>query len=102
MVDAVAVSDWTSGRTMRARRYYDMLYSFDVIDIMHMPIGRQNWSTTVRTAFSNITRLQAELQEPFKGFGSGGSRRGGQGGMYDDMMGEEMMYEEGYGDMGLY
>ena len=101
MVDAVAVSDWTSGRTMRARRYYDMLYSFDGIDIMHMPIGRQNWPTTVRIAFSTITRLQAELLEPFKGFGSGVSRQR-QGGMYDDMMGEEMMYEEGYGDMGLY
>jgi len=102
MVDAVAVSDWTSGRTMRARRYYDMLYSFDGIDIMHMPVGRQNWPTTVRTAFSTITRLQAELQEPFKGFGSGVSRQRQGGGMYDDMMGEEMMYEEGYGDMGLY
>jgi hypothetical protein len=101
MVDAVAVSDWTSGRTMRARRYYDMLYSFDGIDIMHMPVGRQNWPTTVRTAFSTITKLQSELLEPFKGFGSGVSRQR-QGGMYDDMMGEEMMYEEGYGDMGLY
>ena len=100
MVDAVAVSDWTSGRTMRARRYYDMLYSFDGIDIMHMPVGRENWPATMRTAFSNITRLQAEPQEPFKGFGGGGSRRR-QGGMYEDM-GEEMMYEEGYGDMGLY
>ncbi len=35
----------------------------------------------------------------FKGFGSGGSNRR-QGGGYDDMMGgEDMMYEESYGDM---
>lgn len=99
MVDAVAVSDWKTGRTMRARRYYDMLYSFDGIDIMHMPIGRQNWPTSMAIAFSTISRLQREPQEPFKGFGSGGSKRR-QGGGYEDMMGgEDMMYEEAYGDM---
>jgi len=99
MVDAVAVSDWAGGRTMRARRYYDMLYSYDGLNIMHMPVGRANWPADVRTAFSTISRLEAEPQEPFKGFGSGGSRRR-QGGLYEDM-GDEMMYEEGYyEDMG--
>jgi hypothetical protein len=99
MVDAVAVSDWTGGRTMRSRRYYDMLYSYDGTNIMHMPVGRANWPDPVRTAFSTISRLESEPQEPFKGFGTGGSRRR-QGGMYEDM-GEEMMYEEGYyEDMG--
>jgi hypothetical protein len=97
MVDAVAVTDWTTGRVMRARRYFDMLYSFDGIDIMHMPVGRPNWPTSVASAFSTITRLQREPQEPFKGFGSGGSQR--RTGGYDDMMGEDM-YEEGYEDMG--
>jgi hypothetical protein len=100
MVDAVAVSDWTTGRTMRARRYYDMLYSFDGIEINHMPVGRQNWPTSMATAFSAITRLEREEQEPFKAFGSGGSKRRQGGGGYEDMMGgEEMMYEESYGDM---
>lgn len=97
MVDAVAVTDWTTGRVMRARRYFDMLYSFDGIDIKHMPVGRPNWPTSVAGAFSTISRLQREPQEPFKGFGSGGSQR--RSGGYDDMMGEEM-YEESYEDMG--
>ena len=100
MVDAVAVSDWTTGRTMRARRYFEMLYSFDGINIMHMPVGRANWPAEVQIVSSTIGRLQRELQEPFKAFGGGGSRRR-MGGQYDDM-GEEMMYEEMYDMRGLY
>jgi hypothetical protein len=98
MVDAVPVTDWTGGRAMRARRYYDMLYSFDGINIEHMPIERTNWPSERQTAFSIVARLEREPLEPFKGFGSGGSGRR-QGGMYEGM-GEEMMYEESYEDMG--
>ncbi len=98
MVDAVAVTDWTSGRTMRVRRYYDMLYSFDGINIKHMPIVRTNWSPERQKEFSIIARLEKEPLEPFKSFGSGGSKR--RYGGYEDMMGEEMMYGEEYEDMG--
>ena len=92
MVDAVSVSDWTTGRTMRARRYFEMLYSFDGINIMHMPVGRANWPAEVRVVSSKITTLQREPQEPFKAFGSVGSRRRPVG-QFDDMPGGEMMEE---------
>jgi len=99
MVDAVPVSDWSSGRIMRSRRYYDMLYSFDGIDILHMPVGRSNWPKDLTGVFSKISGLARIEQEPFKTFGSGRAQR--QGTQYDDMGGyEDMMYED-YGDMGM-
>jgi len=99
MVDAVPVSDWSSGRIMRSRRYYDMLYSFDGIDILHMPVGRSNWPKDLTGVFSKISGLARIEQEPFKAFGSGRAQR--QGTQYDDMGGyEDMMYED-YGDMGM-
>lgn len=98
MVDAVAVSDWLSGRTMRSRRYYDMLYSFDGTNILHMPVGNSNWPTDLKAVFGTISRLEKEPQEPFKAFGTTGSRRS-SGQMYDGMEGD-MMYEEMYDDMG--
>ncbi len=101
MVDAVPVSDWSrSGRTMRSRRYYDMLYSYDGINIQHMPVGRSYWSQDIKEIYSKISRLENIEQEPFKAFGSGDSRR--RGSQYDDMGGyEDMMYEGmgGYEDM---
>ena len=101
MVDAVLVSDWLTGRTMRERHYYDMLYSFDGVNIMHMPVGRSNWPKDLVAKFSTITRLERETQEPFKAFGQAGTTR--RGGQYDDMGGyEDMMYEGGYEDMGMY
>jgi hypothetical protein len=103
MVDAVAVTDWSSGRIMRSRRYYDMLYSFDGVDILHMPVGRSNWPKDLTEVFSTISRLARVPQEPFKSFGSGSAGR--RGTQYDDMGGyEDMMYEDmgGYEDMGLY
>jgi hypothetical protein len=104
MVDAVAVSDWLSGRTMRSRRYYEMLYSFDGTNILHMPVGSTNWPTELKAVFGTISRLEKEPQEPFKAFGTTGSRqRPGQmyDGMEGDMMYEEMMYDD-MGGQGLY
>ena len=101
MVDAVPVTDWQVGRTMRARRYFDMLYSRDGVNIMHMPVGRMNWPKELQTVFSTVGRLARDPQEPFKSFGQGGTMR--RGGQLDEMGGyEDMMYEDGYQDMGMY
>jgi hypothetical protein len=95
LVDAVRVSDWSPGRPMRERLYYDMLYSFDGINIMHMPVGRTNWPKDLVAKFGAIAKLEREPQEPFKAFGQGATRRG-----VDDLggYGDEMMYEDGYYD----
>jgi len=97
MVDATPMNDWWGDKALRARHYYDMLYSFDGINIEHMPVGTTYWSKDMQGTFSYIARLSRETQEPFKAFGSGKRRGGlpGQGGEYDDMgMYDEMMYEQ--------
>ena len=39
LVDVVPVNDWSGGRNMYARRFYDMLYSFDGENIEHIPVS---------------------------------------------------------------
>ena len=97
MVDATPMNDWWGDKALRARHYYDMLYSFDGLNIEHMPVGTTYWSKDMQGTYSTISRLSRETQEPFKAFGSGRRRGGlpGQGGEYDDMgMYDEMMYEQ--------
>lgn len=93
VVDAVAVNDWTGDKSLRIRHYYDMLYSYDGMNIMHMPVGSSYWPSEVQSVYSMIGRLQRETQEPFKSFGTSDRRRGGAEGMeyYDDMMYEDSM-----------
>jgi hypothetical protein len=108
MVDATPMNDWWGDKALRTRHYYDMLYSFDGINIDHMPVGTTYWSQDMQSTFNYIAKLEREPQEPFKDFGSGGRRGGlpGQGGGYEDMgMYDEMMYEqqmmEGAGGRGV-
>jgi uncharacterized membrane protein YgcG len=96
MVDAMSINDWWGDSARRSRNYYDMLYSFDGIDIEHMPVGTTYWSKEMQTAFNYIAKLEREPHEEFKAFGSG-RRRGtlpGQG-LYDDMGGYDEMYDMG-------
>ncbi len=95
MVDAMSINDWWGDSTRRSRRYYDMLYSYDGINIKHMPVGTTYWSKEMQAMFNRIAKLEREPHEEFKAFGTGGRRTGRQGlGDYDDM--------GGYDDMGLY
>jgi hypothetical protein len=98
MVDAMSINDWWGDSARRSRNYYDMLYSFDGINIEHMPVGTTYWSKEMQTAFNYITKLEREPNEEFKAFGSGRRRGGLPGqGLYDDMGGA---YDEMY-DMGM-
>ncbi len=96
MVDAMAMNDWWGEKVLRTRHYYDMLYSFDGINIEHMPVGTTYWSKDMQSTFSYIARLAREPQEPFKAFGGSGRRRRsgrpGQG-AYDDLGGYDEMYD---------
>lgn len=101
MVDAAVVNDWSGGATLRARNYYDMLYSYDGASIEHMPVGSTYWEPKLQTIFTHIARKQREPHEEFKAFGTTSRRQGMGDGMeeYYDMGGEEMLMEEYY-DMG--
>ena len=95
MVDAMSINDWWGDRTLRNRNYYDMLYSYDGINIEHMPVGTTYWTKDMQSVFNHISKLEREPHEEFKAFGS--SRRGGvlpgQGEYYDMGMYDEMMMQ---------
>jgi hypothetical protein len=95
LVDIIAVNDWLSGRNMRARRYFDMLYSFNGTDIEHMPINRRYWAADLQDAFSKIKILPKEQKEPLRAWGSrsAGQRRRPDIG-YEEYPDEELMYDE--------
>ena len=63
LVDVVPVDDWSGGRNMYARRYYDMLYSFDGDNIEHIPISTRHWDEELRVKLSEITKAQKEPKE---------------------------------------
>jgi len=101
MVDFMVVNDWSTGSTMRARHYHDMLYSFDGVNIERMPISPRYWTSDLQEMFGKIAVLQRETKEPLKSFGTTGPgrrlmgpdyRRGYEG--YDEMMlYPDMMYD---------
>jgi len=66
LVDVVPVNDWSGGRNMYARRYHDMLYSFDGDNIEHIPVSTRYWDEELRTKFNEITRSQKEPKEPLR------------------------------------
>ncbi|MDH4240749.1 MAG: hypothetical protein OEW48_14410 [Phycisphaerae bacterium] len=68
LVDVVPVNDWSAGRNMYARRYYDMLYSFDGDNIEHIPVSTRYWDEELRIKLNEITISQKEPKEPLRGW----------------------------------
>lgn len=66
LVDLVTVNDWSGGRNMYARRYYDMLYSFNGESIEHIPVSTRFWDEELRIKLNEIRRLQKEPREPLR------------------------------------
>ena len=71
-----------------------MLYSFDGVNIEHMPVGASFRPRELSLVHSEIARLQRETQEPFKAFGTT-DRRQRRGGDFGEMDG---YYDEYYMD----
>lgn len=98
LVDAVAMNDWVGPGQLRPRPYHDMLYTYDGMDIQHMPVKASNWPAQLVAAFYDIQKAQRELPQPFRDWDSriGAARKRAtpmEG--YEDMMEEEyMMMEE--------
>ena len=66
LVDVVPVNDWSGGRNMYARHYYDMLYSLDGVGIEHIPVSMRYWNEELRIKLNEITRSQKEPKEPLR------------------------------------
>ena len=101
-VDVATVNDWTTGRNMRPRQYFEMLYSYDGATIEHLPIGGTYWPAELQVARASILKLQQNPIEPLRAWdskvGRGAGSRGGTPGVLDMELYEEMMLED-YGEM---
>lgn len=90
LVDVVPVNDWSGGRNMYARRFYDMLYSFDGDNIEHIPVSTRYWDEELRIKLNEITRSQKEPKEPLRPWDTklnDWELAPGSGYRYDDDMG---------------
>jgi hypothetical protein len=68
LVDVVPVNDWSGGRNMYARHYYDMLYTFDGSSIEHMPVSARYWDEELRIKLNEIRQSQEEPKETLRGW----------------------------------
>jgi len=68
LVDVVPVNDWSGGKNMYARHYYDMLYSFDGSSIEHIPINTMYWDEELRVKLNEIKESRKTLKEPLRGW----------------------------------
>jgi len=75
LVDVMPVNDWSGGKNLRARYYFDMLYTFDGSNIEHLPVNQRYWAKDMQTRFGEIEKCKGEPKEPLRDWGS---RRGGR------------------------
>lgn len=70
LVDIIPVNDWSGGDNLRARHFFDMLYSFDGKDIERLPIKTRYWAEALQNKFNEIRRSEKEPKEPLRSWGS--------------------------------
>jgi len=90
LVDVVPVNDWSGGQRLIARQFYDMLYSYDGINIEHMPVKVMNWSRGLQAIFSDIQKSIKQKKQPLRDWGRkfGRMRRAPEMGSYESGSGE--------------
>ena len=92
LVDVIPVNDWSGGKNLRARHYFDMLYSFDGTQIERIPIKTRYWPEKLQAKFNEIKKSGKEPKEPLRDWGSGRrERRRPTPGLEYDESGEEFM-----------
>ena len=69
LVDTAVVKDWSGGKILYPREYFDMYYSFDGESLESIPISRQYWSSDVRNKYAEIKNLIKRPKEPFRSWG---------------------------------
>jgi len=70
LVDIIAVNDWSGGKNLHRRGYFDMLYTFDGMNIERMPIRTRYWAKELLIMFNEIRKSEKEPREPFRDWGS--------------------------------
>jgi hypothetical protein len=94
MVDVVAVNDWSGVKNLHARNYFDMLYTFDGMNIERMPIRTRYWAKEVQIMYNEIRKSEKEQKRPLRDWGSKvtGSARATSQSEYDDEYYKEQYY----------
>jgi hypothetical protein len=82
LVDARGpVKEWTGGKNLSERYYFDMLYSLDDLNIAHLPIKRTYWPLELQAKYDEIAKAEKEPKKPLREWGikrdTGGGRPGG-------------------------
>jgi len=72
LVDVLPVNDWSGDRGLRARQYYNMLYSFNGAGIERIPIKSRYWSEELQLRYNEIKRAEKEPIEPLRDWGEKG------------------------------
>jgi hypothetical protein len=75
LLDVIPVNDWSGGKNLRSRHYFDMLYSFDGTNIEHIPVKSRYWAEGLQIKFNEIKRAEKEPKEPLRAWGGRPSQR---------------------------
>lgn len=92
------ISDWAGGKSMRARYYFDMLYTQDGVLIERMAIKSRYWQNELIAKYNEIKGMEKETREPLRAWGGKGARRqrrgspSGSPGGFGEMGGEMDMF----------
>lgn len=66
LVDIISVNDWSGGKNLRPRYYFDMLYSFEGTNIKHTPIKQKYWTKELQAKFNEIKKAEKVSKEPLR------------------------------------
>ena len=79
LVDARGpVKEWTGGKNLSERYYFDMLYSLDNLNIAHLPVKREYWPLELQTKYDDIAKAEKEPKKPLREWGSKRDISGGR------------------------
>ena len=85
-LDYVPLRDWSGGKYLRERAYFDMLYTFDGMNIEHVPTKRSYWPKELSEKYNDIQKLEQEPKQPLRPWGGKVTRRdrGAMGRRFDE------------------
>jgi hypothetical protein len=79
LVDARGpVKEWTGGKNLSERYYFDMLYSLDNLNIAHLAIKRTYWPLELQAKYDDIAKAEKEPKKPLREWGSKRDAGGGR------------------------
>jgi len=66
LMDVVNVEDWAGTKSLRARKYYEVLYTYDGTNINHIPVGDRFWTSNLQTKYKEIKESQSREKQPLR------------------------------------